>query len=176
MSPNELKEQVRFALRPLLSTRLINIGRTHTIEWIIFSPEKFTVNEDTKEHPNIEYALHIQCTWRIRGEEGILVASDDLYFPVDDTSYHNLDEFDWTLQGSNRLDEITSQFLQRITNDIITVLSVEADNIGGLCIELSDGYSIDIFPANSLNGEFWRFFNRFSNEEHFVMTGKGIEE
>jgi hypothetical protein len=55
------------------------------------------------------------------------------------------------------------------------VLALEVDEIGSLRIILSNGYKIEIFPDDSLEKEFWRFFQLDSDPRHFVVTGKGIE-
>lgn len=176
MNSSKLKEQIEIALKPLINTRLTDIGRAHTLQWILFSPiGLFETNKGhNQKYP--EYSLNIQCTWRVIGQEKIVVASDDLYFPPDDHPYDDLENFDWTEQGSNRCDSRTAPFKAEITKKTIVVLSVEADSVGGLSIRLSEGYSIELFPANSLEREHWRFFNRHSTDQHFVVTGKGIEE
>lgn len=164
------------ALRSLVNTQLMDIGRAHTLEWIIFSPTDLTETIRGNDLSNTEYALNIQCTWRILGPEGIIVASDDLYYPTGEDPYRDLDNFDWAPQGSNRCDVRTNMLKEVIADRALIVLSVEADTVGGLTICLSEGYSIDLFPANSLGREYWRFFNRLSTDHHFVVTGEGIEE
>jgi hypothetical protein len=178
MKPEKLIEQIEGTLNPLLNMQLKNIGRAHTLTWVIFSPTGMEdQNKSEEERPEaVEYCFNIQCTWRIVGQEGIVVASDDLYFPAGDNPYRDLENFDWTIRGSNRLDERTELFLKRISGSAINVLSIETDTIGGLSIRLSEGYAIELFPANSIGREFWRFFDRNSATHHFVMTGKGIEE
>jgi len=167
-----LKERIELALIPLVNTRLLDIGRAHTLEWIIFSSQDKT---NGKSFTPIEYAINIQCTWRITGPEGIVVASDDLYFRAGSDPFYDLENFDWAEQGSNRSDERTSLFKDIISKKAFIVTSIVADSIGGLSILLNEGYSIEIFPANSLDREYWRFFIRHSTGEHFVVTGKGIE-
>jgi hypothetical protein len=58
----------------------------------------------------VQYAINIQCAWRIQGPDGIIVASDDLYFASGDNPFRDSEDFDWAPQGSNRLDERTSLF------------------------------------------------------------------
>lgn len=167
-----LKERIELGLMPLINTRLLDIGRAHTLEWIIFrSPDTI----DGKSVTPIEYAINIQCTWRITGPEGIVVASDDLYFRAGSDPFYDLENFDWAEQGSNRSDERTSLFKDNISQKAFFVTSIVADAIGGLSILFNEDYSIDIFPANSLDREYWRFFKRHSTDGHFVVSGKGIE-
>jgi hypothetical protein len=176
MNSSKLKEQIENALKPLIYTRLADIGRAHTLEWILFSPTGLLEANTESDQKYPEYSLNIQCTWRITRQGKIVVASDDLYFPPGDHPYDDLENFDWSRQGSNLGDVRTNLLKEEIANNTIVVLSVEADYIGGLSIQLSEGYSIELFPANSLEREYWRFFNRQSSDQHFVVTGSGIEE
>lgn len=176
MNSSQLKEQIENALKPLIYTRLVEIGRAHTLEWILFSPTGFLEANTGSDQIYPEYSLNIQCTWRIIRQGKIVVASEDLYFPPGDPPYDDLENFDWSVQGNNRCDVRTDLFKEEIAKKTIVVLSVEADHIGGLSIQLSESYSIELFPANSLEREYWRFFNRQSTNQHFVVTGNGIEE
>lgn len=178
MDLSNLKRQIELTLAPLINTELIDIGRAHTVHWFIFRttslPNSSSMDEILQSF-TIIYALHVQCEWRIRNFDGIIFASDDLYFPAGDDPFKDLETFNWAPQGSNRLDERTSLFLKNINNKNLIVESVEADIVGGLCIRIREGITIDIFPADSIGGEFWRFFKQNSTESHFVVTGKGIE-
>jgi hypothetical protein len=172
----ELKVQIEQALIPLINTRLTDIGRAHNLEWMIFNPIGLAVQEPQTDPPSIEYALNVQCVWRIIGPEGIVVASEDLYYAAGDNPFRNIDDFNWTHPGSNRCDERTSMFKETLANKALIVVSVEADAIGGLSIYLSEGYSIDLLPADSLDREYWRFFRRNEITSHFVVTGEGIKD
>ncbi len=176
MNSSKLKEQIEIALSPLINTRLADIGRAHTLEWILFTPIGSLQTNNGSDQKQSEYSLNIQCTWRVLCEEKIIVASDDLYFPSGDHPYDDLEDFDWSRQGNNRCDARTELLKEEIAKKTIVVLSVEADFVGGLSIHLSEGYSIELFPADSLEREYWRFFNRHSSKRHFVVTGKGIED
>jgi hypothetical protein len=41
---------------------------------------------------------------------------------------------------------------------------------------LEGGFSLEVFPSNSLNGEQWRLFEPGKDLPHFVVTGIGVEE
>jgi hypothetical protein len=42
-------------------------------------------------------------------------------------------------------------------------------------LTLSDGYMLEVFPDDSVGGEYWRLFQPYRNTEHLVVTGQGIE-
>lgn len=171
----KIKTQIEIALHPLINTRLSDIGRAHTLEWMIFIPMS-TIEYEREDHSLIEYCLNIQCTWRITDQRGIVIASDDLFFPAGDNPYNDMDNFDWAVQGNSRLDARTDIFTTKLSNNPLIVLSIKADPFGGLKILLTEGYSIELFPSNSIGHEFWRFFVHHSTDDHFVVTGKGIGE
>jgi len=54
--------------------------------------------------------------------------------------------------------------------------SAGADRLGGFTLGLSGGWSLDVFPDDSLDQEFGRLLRPRTDEPHFVVTGAGIEE
>jgi hypothetical protein len=121
-----------------------------------------------------EYALHVQCAWRIARRDRVIVGSRDLYYPADFSDDEEIPEgFDWDRDPNLRDKQVQSLF----ANDTVefTVLSVEAGAAGSLRIVLSDDVFLDILPYDSLLHEHWRLFDPRTDSPHFVMTGSGIE-
>ena len=48
-----------------------------------------------------------------------------------------------------------------------TVISVHSDQLGGIDLELTGGFRLQVFPDRS-RGESWRFFAPANDEAHFV--------
>jgi hypothetical protein len=122
-----------------------------------------------------EYALHIQCPWRLENETGIVTGSGDLYRPFDEK--RELDnDFDWEhhdnlqdhqlRQVLNGYDERTGQIINSTSHLVAT--SVEADLTGGFWLKLSGGYRLAVFPTGTRD-EAWRIFRPGSEENHFVV-------
>ncbi len=119
-----------------------------------------------------QYALHIQCPWRLGGPEGIITGRADYWQPPG-----NLDGKDFSCDEVNRQDEKLRQFLggyDEKTRSAIdemgkfVVESVAADESGGATLRLSGGFALVIFPDGS-TGEEWRKFRPGSREDHFVV-------
>jgi hypothetical protein len=119
-----------------------------------------------------EYALHLQCAWRICGPEGIVVGSGDLYHPKGDSEDIPA-EFDW--QKENRRDERLTALLTTSAEMPLRVERVSADEVGGFTLDLSQGFRLEAFPAYSSSDEYWRLFRPGDLNTHFVVTGRGIE-
>jgi len=122
-----------------------------------------------------EYALHVQCAWRIVRAEEVVVGSRDLYYPAE---YENEGEkfppdFDWG-RDPNRRDRLVRSLFQDGRREFV-VERVEASAAGGLRILLSDGLFLDVFPDDSLKHERWRLFRPEVDEPHFVVTAGGVE-
>lgn len=122
-----------------------------------------------------DYALHLQCPWRICGPAGIVVGSQDLFYPAGDPSVEPPD-FDWDVPGSTRRDERMSEFLASRETAPLYVLAVSADEAGSISLDFVGGYSMDVFPVESLEREYWRLFQPGKDGPHFVVTGRGIED
>ncbi|WP_227936450.1 hypothetical protein [Alkalihalobacillus deserti] len=123
-----------------------------------------------------EYALHIQCSWRITLNNKIVVASRDFYSPSSEWN-GDIENFYWDIQGKNRFDERIKTFIKN--KGEIKVQKIDSDDLGGLKVFLSHGYSLEAFPDSSEDdeqSEHWRFLNRKDNSPHFVVTGMGFEK
>ena len=130
-----------------------------------------------------EFALHVQCPWRIDGPDKIVTGRWDLFrtaetgesFDSDDNTCY---EFGMSLQDK-KIGELLQGFepitgsYANVTNSLI-VETVDADNFGGATICLSGGYRLVLFPSGSM-GEAWRLFQPGTSEKHVVVSGSLVE-
>lgn len=94
-----------------------------------------------------EYALHIQCAWRLRCVEGILVARRDYYYPAGDGPYEGLKDFDLESPRPNRREERLAAFRERHAGDPARVESVAADEVGGFRLALAPDCGLRSSPT-----------------------------
>jgi len=113
------------------------------------------------------YALHIQCPWRIDGPEGIVTGRSDLWSSPDPDELIDPDTWDYD-KRENLQDVLINSLLG--DHDRLIVESVHGDNYGGAAIHLSGGYRVVLFPAGT-RGENWRIFRPGIDEPHFVVLG-----
>jgi hypothetical protein len=161
----EVAESAREHLEPLLGLRfsasyriadmrIFNFGRMHSVD-------SGSVGE---------YALHVQCPWRIESKERIITGRHDLFHPPEVTADFDWKSWDW--DGRETLqDKIVSEFLAKnepIVQELIT------DCYGGATLRLSGEYNLVLFPAGS-NSEDWRIFKP-GEKDHFVVYGGRMEE
>jgi hypothetical protein len=121
-----------------------------------------------------EFALHIQCAWRIEGSEGIITGYGDLWKPKDEDEW----EEDWDYEkGENlqdwKLKELLGSYDSKTRSPVnlsekLIVESVEITTLGDLIIKLSGGYQIVTFSECS-RGEMWRFFSPGTDDDHICM-------
>ena len=166
-----MHEQVQKALQVLIGKPLWSSGRAADLEWFQFGQRKIVkgARGDTKEVA--EYALHVQCAWRIRHGDRVIVGSRDLYNPPHE---NDNPDFDWDVQGANRRDKGIAELFQNETRQFM-VRDVEAGEAGAFTISFDDEYALDVFPDDSLSAEHWRLFRPSAEEPHFVVTGEGLE-
>ncbi|MGZ4814185.1 MAG: hypothetical protein ACXVZV_02160 [Terriglobales bacterium] len=126
-----------------------------------------------------DYALHVQCPWRIvRGDE-IVVGSADLYAPdpVKDAadSY-----FDWQ-KGNLQDAKIAKLFAD--DNRQFAVVATALRAAGKLDILFDDELRLEVFPDSSVGAvdtEHWRFFapsvgsDLHTVKSHIVFSGAGL--
>ena len=141
------------------------------------------MTEDTlRGQSHGEFALHIQCPWRIEGPSGIVTGRMDLWEPAEVNE--NLDSREWNYETNEnlqdrRLGELLGTYDARTRSWVnrterLVVEAVDADDFGGAVLTLSGGYRIVIFTSGTA-GEDWRLFKP-SSPRHFVVTGGKVEE
>jgi hypothetical protein len=123
-----------------------------------------------------EFALHVQCRWRIVGNGSILVGSADIFWPRagSDMVYQ---EFDYDGVTSRR-DELIDDFLAHGEGSHV-VRRIEGAPTGDARIEFVDGCALELWPDHRSGAEahgpneFWRFFRQ--RDRHFVVGPDGVE-
>ena len=177
---NNVADQILNHLHPLIGLKLSVARRAADLRNFQFG-EIRQMGDGTVG----EYALHIQCPWRIDGPEGIITGRMDLYDPVEIG-----DDFDWDSWHYEKSENMQDHKIGKLlggydpqTNSHVNetkhlvVEDVQADDFGGATIELSGGYRLILFPAGS-DGEDWRIFCPLAMgyQHHFVISGGRIED
>src|SRR5207249_4443160 len=99
------KLEIEETLRALIGMPLWASGRAG-IQWFQFGARRVVPNirlskvVGTKEVG--DYALHVACTWRIVGPNGIIVGSGDRNYSAGDDPYKELPDSEWDKPGANR--------------------------------------------------------------------------
>jgi hypothetical protein len=125
-----------------------------------------------------QYAIHIQCPWRIEHYGQTITGSRDWYEPADGfESIADVDSWDPARGGSLQENRLRALFqsgdddCRTLSNrtDHLVVLRVDADPFGGCQIGLSGGYQLSIFPCAS-RGEEWRLLQPGKSTAHLVVA------
>lgn len=119
-----------------------------------------------------EYALHVQCAWRVARGGVIVVGSRDLYYPAgyEDDGDEIPSSFNWE-RDPNRRDTLIDELFDQGRKQF-TVRRIDSGAAGRLTMELSDDVSLEVFPDYSLHAEYWRFLSPgTANMKHFVVEG-----
>ncbi len=134
-----------------------------------------------------QYALHIQCPWRIVTEQQpwripatdpMITGSGDWWEPAiksDSFEWEGWNEHRSTPSLQEHLLEALFQHYDSETksyvnvSDHLVVQQVEADDCGGLNIHLSGGFRLQVFP-NGKSGEHWRFFSPGTETPHVILA------
>lgn len=132
-----------------------------------------------------EFALHVQCAWRIEGPDGILAGRSDLWEPTEELRGDDFKRWDYERAG-NLQDKRIAEWLGHQdpragacldSENPPVVLAARATPFGGAEIDLSGGYRLTLFPAGSV-GEDWRLFRPGNDDEdapHVVVAGGRVE-
>jgi hypothetical protein len=167
------RKKIEDRLRVLVGKTCWGNARAADMEMLQFGEERTVTTELGVTKLVGEYGLHIQCTWRIVGPDGIVVGSIDYGYEPDSeeidagSSLGRRPDYTWRDQLMDRL----------FANGPLLVDGVEADEVGGFELSLEQGYRLEVFPDSSPEGreEMWRLLQPGIDEPHFVMTGRGPE-
>lgn len=162
---------IRDALLPLVGLPLFDSNRAADIQSFSFGrehdlPFRFPRPGKPASRKVGEYALHVQCAWRVIGPAGIEVDSRDLLEPAPPDA----DQFDWRGFDPSLRDVRMRQWLTAVR----MVVDVTADNAGRITLALTNDYSLDVTPDRTQRSEWWRFFRAIDESPHFVMTHEGV--
>lgn len=118
-----------------------------------------------------DFALHIQCPWRIEGPQGIITGRADLWHPAEE---HAPFDDAWDYEKSPNLQDARMEAWLAQVGPTLVVAAVDADEYGGATIALSGEYLLRLFPAGT-RGEDWRLFRPGTSHPHFVVSGGVVE-
>lgn len=167
-----MNEVVEKWLGILIGLPLANAGRAADMMWFSFGKET-KVTDSRGCQKNIgEYALHVQCAWRLVGPHGTIVGSGDIHYPAENIEEGS--DFNWDLPGENLCDQRIKEFLQ-IQQPSLLIETVSGDFMGGFKIRFIGGFVLEVFPCNSSTVEEWRLFQPGANRPHCVLKGGLIQ-
>ncbi|WP_086663056.1 hypothetical protein [Lentzea kentuckyensis] len=159
-------ETARQSLAELVGERWRRVGRACDLVWLGFGPIREVTDQWGSARETSEYALHLQCGWRLCLGERRLTGSSDVYLPP--SGWTGEGEFDWDVQGPNRFDVLAAKLRTSLEAEPVLVTSVEVTTAGSLTVHLSGGLRIEA-PRGDSGSEDWRFFRPYRDEDHVVM-------
>src|ERR1700674_3899295 len=169
-----MKTEIERATAPLIGKALWRCYRTLDMALFDFGRRRKRLDSQGNTQEVGEFALHVQCPWRITQKEQVVVGSQDLYYPANYRDEEDVPpEFDWE-RDLNRLDKLVRSVFENAMQGFI-VQTIEVAAAGSLHIALSEDLSLDVLPCDSLSHEYWRLFEPDQVEPHFVVTGNGIK-
>jgi len=117
----------------------------------------------------------VQCAWRLLGPDGVITGLGDLYVPAGDPNVRPEEWSPFERGNQSRLDERTLHLRSKwkLAPPIVELVTVDA--VGGVRLQLTRGYVVEVWPDDSLPHEYWRLLQPARDVPHFVITGTGIQ-
>lgn len=168
-----LSESIIKALSPLIGLPMWRGGRAVNLIWFEFGSRVSFIDERGDARIVGDYAIHLQCSWRLTNKRTLFVASRDMYEPRTDRPIVD-DAFNWSSPGRTYCDEQLENLFVNYKDSLI-VTHVQADDFGGFELWLQHDFKLAVFLDISLAVEGWRFLEPSKLSADFVMTGKGVE-
>lgn len=159
---NSVREQVIVHLTQIVGLLLAATRRAADMRTL-----QFGTLRPVKRGSVGDFALHIQCPWRVEGPDGIVTGRMDLCEPVEQGPDFDFDSWDYE-KSPNLQDSQFDQLLARHGTGLV-VESVDADDYGGAAIRFANSFVLRLFPAGT-RGEDWRLFRPQAGEPHFIIA------
>ena len=169
-----MKARIEKATEPLVGMPLWGCTRAADLASFQFGRRRTVAGYKSGPKQVGDYALHVECAWRISRADRVIVGNVDLYYPADLTIEVPLPDRGWDT-GPNRRDELIRLLFEDGKREFM-VRRVDVGSAGALTIVMDEGLLLEVLPNDSLSLEYWRLFRPSSDDEaHFVCTGRGIQ-
>ena len=139
-----MRAEIRSSLSVLIGQPFWDLG-TAGLQWFAFGARRVVPSHRSggSSREVGDFALHVQCPWRIALPGQMLAGS-----------------------GDSSTDHLRA-LLPLVVRD------VDADDLGGIAILLERDIRIDVFPDSAAECELWRFFKPYTEEDHLLLEGPG---
>jgi hypothetical protein len=142
--------------------------------WLQFGARVRAPSESDPDRVTGQYALHLQCPWRISSREGIVVGSSDMYVPW----HADVPEFvfDPGRPGDAVADLHLREWIAAYVTRPLVVVGIDVDRCSGFVLRLSEGFAMEVFPNSSEpthEREEWRLLQPGQEKPHFVVRSGG---
>ena len=166
-----MKAELEEAVVALVGLPLWSSGRAGDLQWFAFGDRRTVTTSNGKAKEVGEFALHVQCPWRIVRDDRVVVGSSDLYYPADEAA-EVPEDFDWDGVVTRRDRRVAALFENE--TGAFAVQRIDVGDAGALRIAFDKGYALELFPHDSVTDEDWRLFRPYLDDPHLVVTGTGI--
>lgn len=178
----EMKQQLESLIgKPInyitRAANMICVGFGNTV--VIEKPYRTKENTfEMRKREAAEYALHIQCAFRLYLGDRIVAATSDIYQPTEKALEDPMfvwDNFQYDEKGNNQFDWIVEHRIAPYYSEFV-VKGVTVNKFGDVKISFHNDYVLELMVDSSLDSECWRFFSPGDEDSHLVILGTGIEE
>jgi hypothetical protein len=156
---------------PLAGKECWGWGRAADLASFQIGQQRTVIDDKGKTKTVGQFALHIQCPWRIVQGEKLIVASGDLYYKPDESAPGS--DFNWEPLGANRRDINLDRLFA--AGEPLVIRDFRLGCAGFLRIELTKSFCIEIFPDASVDLEHWRLFQPYTDSPHTVARGGSVK-
>ena len=155
-------EEVERALKPLIGKSWSSIGRSVDLVWLQFGQMRQVPSIDGGKKWVGEWALHLQCPWRVVRNERDFLASKDMWLDADGKPMARMPDDPF----GTLFDDTVWWLRQNLPRNAPWIKSVATFETSGFVLLLSDLSKIEVTTHGK--GEQWRLFRPATEHPHFV--------
>ncbi|MGV8864838.1 MAG: hypothetical protein ACOH2T_27240 [Pseudomonas sp.] len=165
---NDVKQMVETILCKLVGQSLVGAARAADMLTLQLGELRQRQTPLGRTVETGEWALHIQCAWRIGNAQGIYTGRSDYWQPPEAVESDAVIE-SWNPELGNLRDSRMSAWIAQRQTSPAKVQSVSSDCFAGIRLHFDDGYTLEVF-SDSSSDEDWRLI-AWDGDEHLVVIG-----
>lgn len=151
---------------PLIGLELWHPARSVDLVSFQIGGKHQNVEEMKDESSRGQFALHLQCAFRIRSLEKILTSVENFYH----SAKKDDDDFDWTEPRTTLFDARAALIFQPEKRRYF-ISSFEIGHVGSFSLACTNDLFLDVFPCGFGDREHWRLFELDGIHHVFLNTG-----
>lgn len=147
---------------------LVEIGRAADMLWMsIGEPFTITSRRNGQKRTVSQYALHVQCPWRLLRNGKIILGSSDIYEPYNRALASGSD-WNWDVFSGEQ--SVFNETANKLNETLLplTIVNAAASNNGDLTITFNKETVFELIVPGSARHEYWRFID-FKSDFHYVV-------
>jgi hypothetical protein len=164
-----MRDELDTAIDSLIGLLVLSTGRAADMQWFQFGEAVTRTNRAGQTRTVGQYALHVQCAWRIMRGATVVVGSDDIGYDARGTATAAVAD------SNQRSTWRDARVAKLVSHEALRVTTVDISDVAFARFELNHTYALQLLPMTSIVGERWRLLRNIEPTKHWIVSDSGLD-